>query len=168
MHRASIRWMFVLSDVSVCQRRTRDAIQCRADVQDQATRDVVWPAKGAHVPTNWVCARTLPCSRKVCGWGNARFVDDGTSPNLPQRHYRRQETTTQRRRFRCHWQPRLMIACAELLHMGIHKPLSHWPVPVCVSVMRGCVLLSALPSPIWMLARVPAFGINAGIGWTQN
>ena len=47
-------------------------------------------------------------------WGNARFVDDGTSPNLPQRHYRRQETTTQRRRFRCHRQPRLMIACASL------------------------------------------------------
>ena len=101
-------------------------------------------------------------------WGNARFVDDGTSPNLPQRHYRRQETTPQRRRFRCHRQPRLMIACAELLHTGIRKPLPYVPAPVCVSVMRGCVLLSALPSPIWMLARVPASGINASIGWIQN
>eukprot|EP00964_Phaeocystis_antarctica_P118642 scaffold82398_cov58-Phaeocystis_antarctica.AAC.3 len=68
-HRASIRWMSVLSDVSICKRRTRDAIQCRAE--DQATRDVVWLAKGAHVHTNCGCARTCRVHAQ-CAAGGVR------------------------------------------------------------------------------------------------
>ena len=89
-HRGSIRWMSVLSDVSIYERRTRYAIQCRVDSRRPSDEKRCAASQRSTRPHQLWLRAHLPCSRTVRGWGSARFVrfvDDVASPNLPQRHF---------------------------------------------------------------------------------
>ena len=124
-HRGSIRWMSVLSDVSIYERRTRYAIQCRVDSRRPSDEKRCAASQRSTRPHQLWLRAHLPCSRTVRGWGSARFVrfvDDVASPNLPQRHFaiRRPHFNTEDGSVAIgNRSPRLIIPLADLVHTVI-------------------------------------------------
>ena len=150
-HRASVRWMSVLSDVSIRKRRIRDAILCRVDSRRPSDERRCGESQ-RRTRTPIVAARAhLPCSRTVRDWGGARFVDDGASPNLPQRHFAIKrphfDTVEGFRRRR----PPLTTFDSSMRRPFAHGHQHAAPVRACAGVRRFLGLpssFSALPSPI--------------------
>ena len=137
-HRASVRWMSVLSDVSIRKRRTRDAILCRVDSRRPSDeRRCAVSQRSTRTPiVNCGCARTCRV--------HAQCVAGGVRVSRTMVHHRISHNATLPSEDHTstpwtgsvaigHRSPRLILPRADLLHTVISTPLPYVPVPAYVT-----------------------------------